>query len=84
MMIDLTLQNGWHKHHLLSLHVSGRLAPGTLASRSTRALLLIFWQCLVSLIVEETTKYTEQVLEGTLKQWSTYAEEIEACMSLWS
>ena len=41
---------------------------------------LFFDDSLVSLIVEETNRYAEQVLRGTRKQWSTDAEEIRAYM----
>ena len=39
---------------------------------------LFFDDDLVSLIVDETNRYAEQSLQGTDKEWSTNAEEIQA------
>ena len=41
---------------------------------------LFFDDTLVDLIVEETNKYAELSLQGTDKEWSTDAQEIEAYM----
>ena len=41
---------------------------------------LFFDDTLVDLIVKETNRYAEQTLQGTDKEWSTDAAEIQAYM----
>ena len=52
----------------------------TTPPRPTWSILPFFDDSLVQMIVDETNRYVEQVLQGTDKVWSTTNEEIRAYM----